>query len=76
MLDATTEFAAAVAAPLRQPVHRVRLDWDQDGDSTDPGENVTAAVEWWKEGKKIRFWHDPLTWVRACLKYRFVRLGK
>jgi SAM-dependent methyltransferase len=30
----------------------------------------------YKEGKKIRFWHDPLTWVRACLKYRFVRLGK
>ena len=30
----------------------------------------------YSEGKKIRFWHDPLTWVRACLKYRFVRLEK
>lgn len=30
----------------------------------------------YREGKKIRFWHDPITWVRACLKYRFVRLEK
>jgi glycosyltransferase involved in cell wall biosynthesis len=30
----------------------------------------------YREGKKIRFWRDPLTWVRACLKYRFVRLEK
>ena len=28
----------------------------------------------YSEGKKVRFWHDPITWVRACLKYRFVRL--
>jgi hypothetical protein len=28
------------------------------------------------EGKKIRVWRDPPTWVRACLKYRFVRLEK
>jgi hypothetical protein len=28
------------------------------------------------EGKKVRFWRDPLTWVRACLKYRFVPLEK
>ncbi len=28
------------------------------------------------EGKKIRFWHDPVTWIRACLKYRFVRIDK
>ena len=26
------------------------------------------------EGKKIGFVKDPLTWVRACFKYRFVRL--
>ena len=28
------------------------------------------------EGKKIRFWRDPLTWIRACLKYRVVPLSK
>jgi SAM-dependent methyltransferase len=28
------------------------------------------------EGKKVSFWRDPLTWIRACFKYRFVRLGK
>ena len=26
------------------------------------------------EGKKIAFVRDPLTWIRACFKYRFVRL--
>jgi len=26
------------------------------------------------EGKKVRFIADPLTWVRACFKYRFARL--
>jgi len=25
-------------------------------------------------GKKIAFVRDPLTWIRACFKYRFVRL--
>ncbi|HTM31326.1 MAG TPA: glycosyltransferase [Vicinamibacterales bacterium] len=28
------------------------------------------------EGKKVSFWRDPLTWIRACFKYRFVTLGK
>lgn len=27
-----------------------------------------------KEGKKVSFFKDPLTWVRACFKYRFVDL--
>jgi len=26
------------------------------------------------EGKKIRLFRDPLTWVRACFRYRFSRL--
>ena len=26
------------------------------------------------EGKKVRFFRDPLTWIRACFKYRFSRL--
>jgi glycosyltransferase involved in cell wall biosynthesis len=28
------------------------------------------------EGKKVLFFRDPLTWIRACFKYRFVSLGK
>jgi glycosyltransferase involved in cell wall biosynthesis len=28
------------------------------------------------EGKKVTFFRDPLTWVRACFKYRFVPLKK
>jgi glycosyltransferase involved in cell wall biosynthesis len=26
------------------------------------------------EGKKVRPLHDPFTWIRACMKYRFIRL--
>ncbi|WP_063833579.1 glycosyltransferase [Skermanella stibiiresistens] len=28
------------------------------------------------EGKKVTFFRDPLTWFRACFKYRFVSLKK
>jgi SAM-dependent methyltransferase len=28
------------------------------------------------EGKKVLLLRDPLTWIRACFKYRFVPLGK
>ena len=27
-----------------------------------------------KEGKKIRMWRDPVTWIRALVKYRLVKL--
>jgi glycosyltransferase involved in cell wall biosynthesis len=27
-----------------------------------------------KDGKKVSFFSDPLTWIVACFKYRFVRL--
>jgi SAM-dependent methyltransferase len=26
------------------------------------------------EGKKVSFFRDPLTWIRACIKFRFVRI--
>ena len=35
---------------------------------------VTYRSRSFAEGKKIAFVRDPLTWVRACIKYRFVRL--
>jgi glycosyltransferase involved in cell wall biosynthesis len=28
------------------------------------------------QGKKVSFFRDPLTWFRACFKYRFVPLGR
>jgi SAM-dependent methyltransferase len=37
---------------------------------------VNYSSRSFKEGKKVSFWRDPLTWFRACFKYRFVRLGK
>jgi hypothetical protein len=35
---------------------------------------VTYRSRSFSEGKKIAFLRDPLTWVRACIKYRFVAL--
>ncbi|MCY3024578.1 MAG: glycosyltransferase family 2 protein [Planctomycetota bacterium] len=29
-----------------------------------------------KEGKKVRMVRDPLTWIRAAIKYRFVRISR
>jgi glycosyltransferase involved in cell wall biosynthesis len=29
-----------------------------------------------KEGKKVSLWRDPFTYVRACFKYRIVRMRK
>jgi hypothetical protein len=37
---------------------------------------VNYSSRTFREGKKVSLWRDPLTYVRACFKYRFVRLGK
>lgn len=35
---------------------------------------VSYTSRSFKEGKKVRMIHDPLTWLRAVVKYRFTRL--
>jgi len=35
---------------------------------------VNYKARSWAEGKKVRFIRDPLTWIRALVKYRFVRI--
>jgi hypothetical protein len=35
---------------------------------------VTYRSRSFSEGKKIAFVRDPLTWLKACFKYRFVEL--
>ena len=35
---------------------------------------VTYRSRSFLEGKKVSFIRDPLTWITACVKYRFVRL--
>lgn len=37
---------------------------------------VNYSARSFKQGKKVRFFRDPLTWVWAILKYRFVDLGQ
>ena len=36
---------------------------------------ITYRSRSFSEGKKIRMWRDPVTWLRALVKYRFARLG-
>jgi hypothetical protein len=35
---------------------------------------VNYASRSFTEGKKVAFFRDPLTWIRACIKYRFVKV--
>jgi glycosyltransferase involved in cell wall biosynthesis len=35
---------------------------------------VRYAARSFREGKKISLWRDPLSWLIACVKYRFVRI--
>jgi hypothetical protein len=35
---------------------------------------VNYASRSFKEGKKVSAWRDPLTWVRALVKYRFASI--
>jgi glycosyltransferase involved in cell wall biosynthesis len=35
---------------------------------------ISYASRSFKEGKKITMFRDPITWIRALVKYRFVRL--
>ncbi len=61
--------------------NRFDFDWELVGKLVRAGYTpreipVNYTSRSFREGKKVSFWRDPLTWVRACFKYRFVRLGK
>jgi SAM-dependent methyltransferase len=61
--------------------NRFDFDWELVGKLVRAGYRpVEIPVNYrsrsFAEGKKVSFIRDPLTWFRACFKYRFVRLGK
>lgn len=61
--------------------NRFDFDWELVGKLVRAGYipieiPVNYSSRSFKEGKKVSFWRDPFTYVRACVKYRFVRLGK
>jgi len=35
---------------------------------------ITYHSRSFAEGKKIRMWRDPLTWLKALIKYRFIKI--
>ena len=35
---------------------------------------ITYHSRSFSEGKKIRMWSDPVTWLKALIKYRFQKL--
>ncbi len=61
--------------------NRFDFDWELVGKLVRAGYTpleipVNYTSRSFTEGKKVSMWRDPLTWIRACFKYRFVRLGK
>jgi SAM-dependent methyltransferase len=61
--------------------NRFDFDWELVGKLVRAGYRpVEIPVNYrsrsFSEGKKVSFFRDPLTWIRACFKYRFVRLYK
>ncbi len=61
--------------------NRFDFDWELVGKLVRAGYRpleipVNYRSRSFSEGKKVSFFRDPLTWIRACFKYRFVRLGK
>jgi 2-polyprenyl-3-methyl-5-hydroxy-6-metoxy-1,4-benzoquinol methylase len=61
--------------------NRFDFDWELVGKLVRAGYTpieipVNYTSRSFTEGKKVSFWRDPFTWIRACFKYRFVRLGK
>ncbi len=59
--------------------NRFDLDWELVGKLVRAGYRpleipVNYESRSFSEGKKVRLIRDPLTWIRACFKYRFARL--
>jgi SAM-dependent methyltransferase len=61
--------------------NRFDFDWELAGKLVRAGYipleiPVNYQSRSFSEGKKVSFFRDPLTWIRACFKYRFAPLGK
>lgn len=61
--------------------NRFDFDWELVGKLVRAGYRpleipVNYRSRSFNEGKKVSLIRDPLTWIRACVKYRFVALGK
>ncbi|MCA1586045.1 MAG: glycosyltransferase, partial [Acidobacteria bacterium] len=61
--------------------NRFDFDWELVGKLVRAGYTpleipVNYQSRSFSEGKKVSFFRDPLTWIRACFKYRFVSLGR
>lgn len=59
--------------------NRFDFDWEITGKLVRAGYHpreipVTYRSRSFHEGKKVTLFRDPITWVRACFKYRFVKL--
>ena len=66
---------------LRFEADRFDFDWELVGKLVRAGYApleipVNYRSRSFNEGKKVSLVRDPLTWIRACFKYRFAPLGK
>lgn len=61
--------------------NRFDFDWELVGKLVRAGYRpleipVNYRSRSFTDGKKVSLWRDPITYFRACFKYRFVKIGK
>ena len=73
-------FRSACLDGVRLTSDRFDFDWELVGKLVRLGYipvevPVNYAARSFAHGKKIRFFRDPPTWIAACVRFRFARLG-
>lgn len=73
-------FRSACLDGVRLTSDRFDFDWELVGKLVRLGYipvevPVSYAARSFARGKKIRFFRDPPTWIAACVRFRFARLG-
>ena len=74
-------FRRECLSGLELECNRFDFDWELAGKLVRCGYRpleipVNYTSRSFAEGKKVTLVRDPMTWLRACFKYRFVRLKK
>jgi hypothetical protein len=73
-------FRSACLDGVQLSSDRFDFDWELVGKLVRLGYTpleipVHYAARSFSRGKKIRFFRDPPTWIAACVRFRFARLG-
>lgn len=72
-------MAAEVVVDIEFTANRFDFDWELVGKLARLGHKPIEVPVWYRSrdytgGKKVRVFRDPLTWMVALFKYRFVKI--